>query len=344
VKPFSWSLLGRGGLAVLFVTLAVALTLLVPPLDQAPYALFFAAVVATAWYGGSWASLLATTLSILALDFFFLSPRYALGTDLPDSVRLGAFLFGGVLTSLLMGARERMEESLRQRERRKGEFLALIAHELRNFLSPMTASVHVLRTPEAPEDTAERCLEIVERQVHNMSRLVSDLLDAARLEQGKLRLCKEPVDLTAVVAQTVEAVRPQIEACGHKLTVHLPLGPLCLEADPTRLEQILLNLLINAARYTNPGGRIAVKLGEVQGEAEVRIRDTGAGIPAEKLGDVFDLFVQLGEGGRKGLGVGLSLVRGLARLHGGDVMVRSDGPGQGSEFVVRLPLAASVRP
>jgi signal transduction histidine kinase len=331
--------LSRGAVAFIAVALAVGLTRLVPPLEQAPYALFFAAVVVSACYGGFWASLLATALSVLALDFFFLPPHYALGTDLADGVRLGAFLVAGALTALVQGLRERMEASLRQRDRRKEEFLALMAHEMRNFLSPISAAVRVMRAPDVSGAVAERCLEVVERQMHNMGRLVTDLLDATRLEQGKLRLCKEPVDLTAVVAHAVEAVRPLVESHGHTLTVGLPSAPLRLEADPTRLEQIVINLLTNAAKYTGPQGRIAVEVEQSRGEVLLRVRDTGAGIPAEKLAHVFDLFVQLGEGRSDGLGVGLSLVRGLARLHGGDVFAVSDGPGKGSAFVVRLPLS-----
>ncbi len=183
-----------------------------------------------------------------------------------------------------------------------------------------------------------RCLEIVERQVHNMGRLINDLLDAARLEQGKLRLNPETVDLTTAVAQVVETARPVVEARRHRLTTDLPAGPLHVQADPTRLAQIVMNLLTNAARYTQPGGQITVVLERVAGEAVLRVRDSGVGIPPEKLEEVFAPFVQVGEGAADGLGVGLSLARGLARLHGGDIRARSDGPGQGSEFVVCLPL------
>jgi signal transduction histidine kinase len=339
MNPLPRSLLSRGALPIAAVSLAVLLTLLLPPLDQAPYAFFFAAVVVTAWYGGSWACLLALILSAVALDFFFLPPRFALGTGGDDSVRLGAFLFAGVITALLQGTRERLEVSLRRREQRKGESLAVMAHELRNFLSPVAAAVRVMRAQDVQGAAAERCLEIVERQTHHMSRLVSDLLDASRMEQGKLHLCMKPVNLTAVVAQAAEAVRPLAEARGHRLSTDLPSWPLALEGDAMRLEQIFMNLLINAAKYTEPGGRIGVKAERVWGDAVVRVTDSGVGIPDEKLEHVFDLFEQLRHGAPDGLGVGLSLVRGLARMHGGDVTAHSEGPGRGSEFVVRLPLS-----
>jgi signal transduction histidine kinase len=338
MRPFFWSALSRGGLAFASVALAVPLTLLLPPLEQAPYALFFAAVTVSAWYGGSWAGLLAIALSALALDLFFLPPLYALGHDRADAVRLAAFLVAGLLIGLLQVTRERAEESWRQRERRRGEFVAIMAHELRNFLAPVAGAVRILRVGGVRAPDAERCLEMAERQAQNMARLINDLLDAARLEQGKLRLCKGSVDLAATIHQAVEAARPLVKERGHLLTVDVPPGPLHLHADATRLEQILLNLLTNAAKYTEPGGRIAVTAEHAHGQAVLRVRDTGMGIVAGKLAHVFDLFVQAEGGTPEGLGVGLSLVRGLARLHGGDATAHSEGPGRGSEFVVWLPM------
>jgi signal transduction histidine kinase len=338
MKVLSGSALLRAGLAVIVVALAVPLTMLFEPLQQSPYALFFAAVAVSAWYAGCWAGLLATALSAVALDFFFLPPLYGLGTDRVEGVRLGAFLFAGGLTALLEAARARLEDSLRLRARLGRESLALVAHELRNFLSPVAAATRILRGHEMRGEAAQRCLELLERKVQQMGRLVHDLVDAVRLEQGKLRLCKEPVDLAAAAGHAVDAARPFLEARGHLVTLQGPPVPLCLEADATRLEQILMNLLINAAKYTAPGGRIAVKVERAPGAALLRVRDTGAGIPPEKLSHAFDLFEQIGQGSPDGLGVGLSLARGLARLHGGDVTVLSDGPGKGSEFVVHLPL------
>jgi signal transduction histidine kinase len=336
-------LLRRGGLVFVSVALAVPLTFLLPPLEQAPYALFFAAVVVCAWYGGSWASLLATALSAVALDLFFIPPIYALGTDPADSVRLGAFVLAGALLGLFQGARERLEKSLRERDRRRAEFLAVMAHELRNFLSPLTTAVRVLRGGEMRGPAAERCLEIVERQVRNMGRLINDLLDASRLEHGKLQLHEGPIDLTAVVRQAVEAARPLIEARRHQLTVDLPPGPLPLQADATRLEQVLMNLLTNAVRYTEPGGLISVAVVRLRKEALLRVRDNGLGIAPEMLPQMFDLFAQANSGSHGGLGVGLQLVRGLVQLHGGTVTAFSKGLGQGSEFVVRLPLLQAGR-
>jgi signal transduction histidine kinase len=343
MRSFLQSWLCRGVLVVASVALAVPLTLLLPPLEQAPYALFFAAVVVSAWYGGSWASLLATALSALVLDLFFTPPLFALGGDPDDNVRLAAFVVAGALLGLLMGSRERFERLLRERERRRAEFLAVMAHELRNFLSPLRSAVGVLRGGGARDPAAERCLEIVERQVQNMGRLINDLLDAARLEHGKLRLHTGPVDLAAVVRQAVEAARPLVESRRHELTVDLPPGPLPLQADATRLEQVLMNLLSNAVRYTEPGGRIVVSAGQERDEAVVRVRDTGVGIAPAALPHLFRLFAQERSGSHGGLGVGLQLVRGLVQLHGGTVTAFSKGPGHGSEFVVRLPLAEPVQ-
>jgi signal transduction histidine kinase len=337
MRILSDSMLLRLGLAIIAVALAVPLTLLFQPLQQAPYALFFAAVVVSAWCAGCWAALLATALSAVALDLFFLAPLFALGTDQADGIRLGAFLFAGGLTALLEATRTRLEDSLRQRARLGRESLARIAHELRNFLAPVAAAARVLRGHDMRGVAAERSLEILERKVQQMGRLINDLVDTARLEQGKLRLCKEPVDLAMAASHAIEAARSFLEARDHTVSLQGPPGALYLDADPMRLEQILINLLINAAKYTDPGGRITVKLEPAPGAVLLRVRDTGAGIPPEKLEHVFELFEQIGQGSPDGLGVGLSLARGLARLHGGDVTVRSDGPGMGSEFVVHLP-------
>jgi anti-anti-sigma factor len=333
----------RAALAILAVALALSLTSLFPPLRQSPYALFLAAVALSAWYAGWWAALLATVLSGLALDFFFLPPLYTLGPEPEDGVRLGAFLFAGGLTVLLEATRARLEASLAQRVRRGRESLAVIAHELRNFLHPMATAARALRGEQVRGPAADRCLEILERKLQQMGRLVHDLVDAGRLEQGKLRLRLESVDLAAAVRDAVDAALPLFEERGHQVTFQGPAVALRLEADATRLEQIVTNLLINAAKYTERGGRIAVRVERAPAEAVVRVRDTGVGIAPDKLSHVFDLFAQAGRGTPDGLGVGLSLARSLARLHGGDVTVRSDGPGMGSEFVVHLPLPSVER-
>jgi PAS domain S-box-containing protein len=241
--------------------------------------------------------------------------------------------------------RRRAEQALREADRRKDEFLAMLAHELRNPLSAISNAVQLSRRDGA-EAHWPWCREIVARQCKNLARLVDDLLDVSRITRGKIQLRTERIDAAPVVAAAVEAVRPLMEQRRHELTVAVAEGPLPLEADPTRLEQILVNLLTNAVKYTEAGGRIALSAAIEGPEAVIRVEDNGAGIAPEALSKMFELFVQ---GDRSlarsegGLGIGLTLVRSLAEMHGGSVSASSDGPGTGCEFVVRLPLAAGAR-
>jgi len=240
-----------------------------------------------------------------------------------------------------------LEEELRRRademtsaDRRKDQFLAMLAHELRNPLAPIRNAVELMRQVETVDPTFQPSREMVERQVKHLARLVDDLLDISRITQGSIRLRKEGVDLGTIVERAVEAVRPLIESRSHELAVELPSPPVRLEADAARLEQVITNLLDNAARYTMPGGQIWVTAEVAGEEAVVRVRDTGIGVPPDVLDRVFEPFVQSsGSLARSdgGLGVGLTLVRGLVEMHGGSVEAHSPGLGQGSEFVVRLP-------
>lgn len=239
--------------------------------------------------------------------------------------------------------RKRAEKVLRDARRRKDEFLSVLAHELRSPLAPIRNALHVLKT-EAPDAPASaQAQEVLTRQVDQLARLLERLLDVSRLKRGKVRLRKQRVDLADVVGRAVEAVRPLLDGRGHELEVSLPSEPLPLEADPVRLAQVFSNLLHNAGKYSERPGRIRVAAERDGGDAVVRVRDPGAGIAGAALPHVFDLFARAGGGTNRtpgGLGVGLAMVRGLVELHGGSVAARSAGPGQGSEFVVRLPLAA----
>jgi signal transduction histidine kinase len=247
--------------------------------------------------------------------------------------------------------RGRIEEELRRRveqlaemDRRKDEFLATLAHELRNPLAPIRNALHLLRMWGNRGPAAERVHEMMERQVRHMVRLVDDLLEVSRITRGKIELRKERVDLAAVVRSAVETSRPLIEAAHHHLAISLPPEPLILEADAIRLAQVIANLLNNAAKYTEEGGQIWLTARREGGEAAVSVRDSGLGIPADMLPRVFDMFAQVDRTLKRsqgGLGIGLTLARTLVEMHGGRVEARSSGPGQGSEFTVRLPLAAA---
>jgi signal transduction histidine kinase len=243
-------------------------------------------------------------------------------------------------THLAAQLRERNAE-LEAVNRRKDEFLAMLGHELRNPLSPIRAAVEVMRLRSEKDDQLHWVQEVIERQVQHMSRLVDDLLDVARITRGRVQLRKERVQLAPLVEQAVESVRPFIDERYHRLSVALPAAPTWLEGDPTRIAQIVANLLHNASKYTPPRGTIELEAIREGDEAVIRVRDSGVGIEPALLPHVFDLFVQ---GSREldrrqgGLGIGLTLVRTLVELHGGSVEASSDGPGRGSELLVRLPV------
>jgi PAS domain S-box-containing protein len=253
-------------------------------------------------------------------------------------------------TQLDITEQKRLEDELRRRaeeligaDRRKDQFLAMLAHELRNPLAPIRNAVELMRQVETLDPTFQPSREMVERQVKHLARLVDDLLDVSRITRGSIRLRKEAVDLGAIVQRAVEGTRSLIESRAHELSVDLPAEPVRLDADPTRLEQIVSNLLDNAAKYTMPGGRIWVSATRDRDEAVIRVRDTGIGVPPDVLDRVFEPFVQSdGAHSEGGLGVGLTLVRSLVEMHGGRVEAHSPGLGQGSEFIVRFPARLPV--
>ncbi|HEY8553925.1 MAG TPA: ATP-binding protein [Burkholderiales bacterium] len=247
--------------------------------------------------------------------------------------------------------RERAQRALQEAAERKDRFLAILAHELRNPLSAIYNGVQVLRAEAGRSPRTLRIHELLDRQVGHLTRLIEDLLDVSRLTSGRIRLKKEPVDLAAIVGRALDTARPLIEARKHRLTLDLTPEPVYVDGDPVRLVQMLDNLLSNAAKYTDEGGAISVSLAvERNGAGEqavIRVRDNGSGIPPHLLDRVFDLFARAdtpGNHSRGGLGIGLSLVRGVAELHGGTVAAQSEGPGCGSEFTVRLPCCPPPRP
>jgi len=234
------------------------------------------------------------------------------------------------------------EEKLKEADRRKDEFLATLAHELRNPLAPIRSGLEIIRRSDYNKTTIKETLETVERQTNQIIHLVDDLLEISRITQGKIKLKKERIELKTAVEMAVETNRDLIALNEHDLTVSLPDEPVFINADLTRISQIILNLLNNSAKYTEPGGKIWLTAETTADEVEIRIRDTGIGIPSEMLSDIFEMFRQIetaGEQARIGLGIGLSVVKGLVEMHGGTVTAFSAGKGKGSEFVVRLPLS-----
>ena len=240
--------------------------------------------------------------------------------------------------------RERLLAQLRDADRRKDEFLATLAHELRNPLAPLRNGLQVIRLAGA-NGTVERARSMMDRQLTQLVRLVDDLMDMSRVTSGKLELRKARVELRAVIDAAVETSQPSIEQAGHELTVVAPDEPIFVDADAARLAQVVSNLLNNSAKYTHRGGHVRLTAWREDGMAVVSVKDDGIGIPPTMLGRVFEMFTQVDRALEKttgGLGIGLSLVKGLLEMHGGTIEVTSDGEGLGSEFVVRLPVAMAV--
>ena len=236
------------------------------------------------------------------------------------------------------------EEDLRDADRRKDEFLAILAHELRNPLAPIRNSLHIFRLAGVQDPAVARVTEMMERQVAHMVRMVDDLLEVSRISRGKIELRKERVELASVLRTAVDTSLPLIESNRHKLSVQVPPEPLVLDADPVRLAQVFANLLNNSAKYTPPGGTIEIEVHVEAGMAVVCVRDNGEGIPQQMLARVFNMFTQANTGSRAqgGLGIGLTLARTLVSLHGGSIEAFSGGPGRGCEFLVKLPLSGKV--
>ena len=250
--------------------------------------------------------------------------------------------------------RRRLEDELRmlaadlsEGDRRKNEFLATLAHELRNPLAPMSNMLEVLKRSESEDENSKQARETIERQLGQMVRLVDDLLDINRITYDRLELRRRELELSAVLLQAVEVARPFIDAVGHNLLVDIPAEPIYLNADPARLAQVFGNLINNSCRYTKPGGNIWVSAKRIRDEVRVTVRDNGLGIPPDQLASIFDMFTQVKQPSERtngGLGIGLTLAKRLVEMHGGSVEARSEGQGKGSEFEVRLPILTGVTP
>jgi PAS domain S-box-containing protein len=241
--------------------------------------------------------------------------------------------------------RKRAEDALREADRRKDEFLATLAHELRNPLAPIRSAVEILKLEGSPDATSRRARDLIERQLRYLVRLVDDLMDRNRMSMGRLHLRRERLDLARVLEQAIECARHNLQCAGQALTWDSPPEPIYLDADPVRLEQVFLNLLDNACKYTGRGGRIGLTAKRDGTDVVVIVSDTGIGIAREHLPRLFEMFVQIGaesQPSRGGLGIGLALARGLVEMHGGRIEARSEGSGKGAEFLVRLPIVDEV--
>ncbi len=267
-------------------------------------------------------------------------PRYVRVAYRPDRDEHGGVV-GWFASITDITERKRIEEALQEADRHKDEFLATLAHELRNPLAPIRNAMQVLhlKVPATPE--LQWAMDVINRQMQHMTRLIDDLLDVSRISRGKIELKLERVALATIIQGAVETSRPLIEQQGQELTVSLPPAAVVVHADLTRLTQVISNLLNNAAKYSEKGGRIHLAAEREGSDVVVSVKDTGIGIPADQLPRIFEMFTQVDRSLEKahgGLGIGLTLVKQLVEKHGGRVEARSEGPGKGSEFLVRLPV------
>jgi signal transduction histidine kinase/CheY-like chemotaxis protein len=357
------------GIAVVVAGIALALRWRFGPIlhNHLPLLTMYAAVAFAAWYGGYGPGLLVTALGFTAAYFLGLKSEgtgpITSGADaVPDLIvyAAGCLLLTGLGAGLRRALdratdrqrrleqeileRRRAEEKLREADRRKDEFLAILAHELRNPLHPIRTATAFLREAALPAPELREAGDVIDRQVRQLAGLLDDLLDVARITQGKLQLRLDTVELTAIVARALETARPLVEGRRHELTVTRPLAPVYVRGDETRLEQVFFNLLDNAAKYTPDDGRLFVIVEPQDTYVNVTVRDEGIGIAPEFLPHVFEMFSRAGDALERssgGLGIGLALVRRFVELHGGSVDARSSGIGSGSEFAVRLPIVSA---
>ncbi|MES2978183.1 MAG: ATP-binding protein [Pseudomonadota bacterium] len=348
--------------AVLLGGLGLAFRWLIDPWlgNRQPFTPAYGVIALAGWIATWRAGLLTAVICHLWGSYFFIAPRQSVSltsADLTGGITF--YLIAAVI--LYLGHRATTANAelggvvaqLRESDRRRSEFIALLAHELRNPIAAIRSGIDLLATAklDAPFNGTRTMMD---RQVSHMSRLIQDLLDVARIDQGKIALQLSPVDFNAAVQQAVEAIRAITDARNQTVSVALPPQGLAVQADPERLQQILGNLLHNASKFSPPGSSIRVTASAESGAARLSVSDSGVGIPPAKLRQIFETFVQLKDtgGGQNpgqslpasgdGLGLGLSLVRQLTQLHGGSVEALSPGLGQGAEFIVRLPLAPAL--
>lgn len=308
--------------------------------DHASFNVFYLAVSIAAWLGGLWPAVFTAAVSCVVGNYFFTHPPGSLEiTSLEEFISLTMFLVVSTIIGCLAEISLRALERARAAERSKDEFMATVAHELRSPLSV----IHYANTLDrmSSDDAARNHIDLIEEQVSHLNFMIQDLLDVSRVSRGKIRLDRERVEAATIVEGAVVKAKPMIASRKHRLSVSVPDEPLTVLVDAVRMEQVLANLLINAAKYTPDGGRISIRAYADDSYAVFTVRDNGIGIAEDVLPHVFDLFVQGDRGNSRsegGLGIGLALVKRVVDLHGGRVSAASAGPNRGSEFTVMLHL------
>ena len=351
----------RGYLVALLATALIVIAGVIS-LGEHALLLFFIVPVVAAWSGGFRAGVFGTAICAVVGPYFFME-RTGLIVSQDNQMRIITYLAVGVLMSWLVElqhisrrriedrqeqlecevtARITMEKALQDADRRKDEFLATLSHELRNPLTPLSYGLQLWSPLTDDRMEMQKLKVVMDRQVHQMIRLIDDLMDVSRITLGKIRLNKRRVDLNTLISGAVEAVQPLAHTCEHQLTVTIPAEPVFVKGDVARLTQVFANILHNAVKYTGRNGAIGL-VATINGEnAVVKIKDNGPGIPSNMLSNIFEIFSQVDQTLDRchgGLGIGLMLVKRLVEVHGGSVEARSDGLGKGSEFIVKLPLA-----
>ncbi|MEX0611740.1 MAG: ATP-binding protein [Pirellulales bacterium] len=329
-------------IAGISLVLATALRYYLDPFlgDHLSFSFYFLAVSLAAWTGGVWPAVITAVLSGLIGNYLFTHPQWSLTIhNHEEFFSLALFVAVSLIIGILSEVSLRALERAKTAERAKDEFMATVAHELRSPLSVIHYANALNRI--SGDEQARDQVDLIDRQVYQLNLLIEDLLDLSRVAHGKIRLDRDHVDASAVAEAALEKAKPLIAGHKHKLIVKLAPRPMPLYVDPVRVEQVLANLLINAAKYTPDGGEIGVTVAPADEYAVFTVRDNGIGIAPDMLPHVFELFAQSDRAAKRsngGLGIGLALVRKLVEMHGGKVTANSAGPGRGSEFVVSLPL------
>lgn len=328
--------------AIVGILVATAIRYILDPIlgEHLTFSMYYLAVSFAGWAGGLSPALATALFSCVLANFLFSQPRGTLQViQLEELCALVLFLVVSLVIGILSEISLRSQDRARAAEQQKDDFLALLAHELRNPL----AIIHYTNLAEERSGSKVHVgrSEIIDRQVQQLDQMIEDLVDISKVSKGKFRLRFEAVDVSTLVDDTLEKAQGFIAGRGHELSIERPSGELTLWGDPVRLQQVITNLLTNAVRYTPKGGKISFQVAQDKDRVLFRVRDNGLGIPKEMLSRIFDLQTQVArslESTGSALGVGLALVRTLVELHGGTVSAVSDGPNQGAEFTVQLPL------